>query len=42
MSPNLLRLHIASMYMSAQKEAWVLKSAYPELFEQIYRPPSNK
>lgn len=30
----LLRLHVASMYLSPKKEAWVMMTAYPELYRQ--------
>jgi len=33
----LLRLHIASTYMNARKEAWVLMTAYPDLYGRVYR-----
>jgi hypothetical protein len=33
----LLRLHVASTYMNARKEAWVLMTAYPDLYRRVYR-----
>jgi len=33
----LLRLHIASTYMNARKEAWVVMTAYSDLYGRVYR-----
>ncbi len=38
---DLMRLHVASVYLSPTNRAWVLKTAYPKLFEQLYQPRSG-
>lgn len=38
---DLMRLHLSSAYMSAQKRAWVLKQAYPKIFDRLYQRRSS-
>ena len=38
---DLMRLHVASAYMNSRNQAWVLKEAYPKLFEQLYQRRSG-
>jgi hypothetical protein len=38
---DLMRLHLASAYMSPEKRAWVLRRAYPKLFERLYQRRSG-